>query len=156
MKTYIGIDNGVTGSIGIINQNITSYHHMPVRTEKSYTKSKQQITRIDWAEFESILSQYSNTMVLVERPFTGQNYKAVVSAARALESILCVLERHLVPYEYIDSREWQKALIPGVTGKDLKRASLSVGKRLFPTVEFKGFADADGLLIAEYARRKNL
>jgi len=60
------------------------------------------------------------------------------------------------PYEYIDSKEWQKVLLPkGIKGSDeLKKASLDIGKRMFPTLKIK--KDADGLLIAEYLRRKYL
>jgi hypothetical protein len=59
---------------------------------------------------------------------------------------------------YIDSKEWQKEMLPkGVKGSDeLKKLSLDIGNRLFP--QFRDFKhpDRDSLLICEYARRKNL
>jgi hypothetical protein len=72
---------------------------------------------------------------------------------RALEATLIALEEMEWPYSYIDSKEWQKVMLPsGLKGSDLlKKASLDVGKRLFPTLNIK--KDADGLLIAEYMRR---
>jgi hypothetical protein len=69
---------------------------------------------------------------------------------------LIALEESQWAYEYIDSKEWQKSLLPkGLKGsEELKKASLDVGKRLFPSLDIK--KDADGLLIAEYLRRKNV
>ena len=60
--------------------------------------------------------------------------------------------------EYVDSKKWQKALLPiGIKGsEELKKASLEVGKKLFPTINFKGFKDADALLIAEFYRRREV
>ena len=79
-----------------------------------------------------------------------------MSAIRALEATLIALEILEMPYEYIDSKEWQKGLLPeGLKGEALKPASLDVGRRLFPKIDFKGFADADSLLIAEYQRKRN-
>jgi hypothetical protein len=82
-------------------------------------------------------------------------FNATLSAIRALEATLIALERSQFPYEYIDSKEWQKVLLPkGLKGSDeLKAASLDIGKRLFPSLDIK--KDADGLLIAEYMRRRD-
>lgn len=78
-----------------------------------------------------------------------------MSAIRALEATLTVLEFLKIPYAFCDSKEWQRELLPkGLRKEELKTASLQVGKRLFPSVNFDGFKDADGLLIAEYCRRK--
>jgi hypothetical protein len=79
---------------------------------------------------------------------------ASMSAMRALESTLIVLELHNIPFVYLDSKEWQQVLLPKSLKKDdLKKASLDIGKRLFPKLPLKG--DADGILIAEYLKRKN-
>ena len=97
------------------------------------------------------------TKVFLERPFTGKFNKANVSAARALESTLIALERMELPFEYVDSKEWQKEMLPkGIKGTpELKKASLDIGCRLFPKhkEKIKKHGDADGLLIAEYYRR---
>ena len=158
-KTYIGVDNGTTGSIGILADGKTLYVHTPTKKELSYTKKKQYISRIDTAKLADLLDEFAmdNAIAILERPLVNPGrFKATVSGVRALEATLIVLEMLKVPYQYIDSKEWQKALLPsGLKGNELKKASLEVGKRLFPQVDFSGFKDADGLLIAEYARRKN-
>ena len=76
-------------------------------------------------------------------------------AVRAFEATIVALEQLHIPYQYIDSKEWQKALLPkGCKGKELKKASHDIATRLFPVITLKKNEDADGLLIAEYAKRK--
>jgi len=160
-KIYVGVDNGVSGSIGIIFDDGTYLHYpTPIKTQQSYTKAKQNISRIDCEELCKIFEPLApeDVFVVLERPMVNPTrFKASVSAVRALEATLIVVERRCYPYLYLDSREWQKVMLPsGLEGPDLKIASLDIGKRLFPKIEWKKLKDADGLLMAEYARRKGL
>lgn len=83
-------------------------------------------------------------------------FRATVSAIRALEATLIIIEDLKLPYKYIDSREWQKALLPkDLEKEELKKASLQIGKRMFPNINFDSFTDADGLLIAKYGSMNN-
>ena len=71
---------------------------------------------------------------------------------------MIILESLDIPYYYIDSKEWQKELLPKHSKKDidLKFMACEVAKRMFPKLFRKRkIKDADGLLIAEYARRKH-
>ena len=164
MKTYIGIDNGVTGSIGIIytRQGVSVQRHMPVIKCLNYTKSKQFLNRVNGTALTEFLREYhqpcSNTMAAIERPMVNPGrFKATISAVRCLEAVLIVLELLKIPYMYIDSKEWQRELLPSGLQKDeLKVASMQVGQRLFPHIDFSSFDDADGILIAEYIKRKSL
>jgi hypothetical protein len=156
MKTFCGIDNGVTGTIGIIKED-SIFVKTPVKLEQSYTKKKQNISRIKVHELKKILD-VGIDFALIERPFTDpKKFKATLSAMRSLEATLIIVELLKIPYAYIDSKEWQKALLPaGVKGSvDLKKASLDVGCRLFPmhSEAIVKHGDADGILIAEYCRR---
>lgn len=161
-KYYIGIDNGVSGSIGVVNSNATVSHYYltPTRLCLNYTKEAKNINRVCVVAMEKILSQFpSSSLVLLERPMVNPGrFAATASALRALEATLIVLERLGMPFVYIDSKEWQTPMLPkGIKGSDaLKAASLDVGSRLFPHLQdlFKG--DADGILIAENARRMRL
>ena len=49
LKFYIGIDNGVTGSIGIVGKDLTYYNMVktPVISGQDYTKAKKNISRVD-------------------------------------------------------------------------------------------------------------
>lgn len=160
MRTYIGLDNGVSGSIGIINDNGPKLFKTPIKNQLSYTKTKQNINRIDVPELILLLQPFASpqTKLWIERPMVNPTrFKATMSAIRALEATLIALEILQMPYEYIDSKEWQKHLLPeGLKGDALKPASLDIGRRLFPSIDFKGFNDADSLLMAEYQRRRDV
>lgn len=163
MNIYIGFDNGVTNNgIGVITDNSeASLYPLPTKRELSYTKEAKHITRIDFDAlceiFEKLQARYlgDNFIVGLERPMVNSTrFNASLSAVRALEATLIAVEQHSLRYEYIDSKEWQKELLPkNIKGSDeLKNASLDVGKRMFPNLVIK--KDADGLLMAEYLRRK--
>lgn len=166
-KVYIGIDNGVTGTISIYNKKEVDHFPVPTKKELSYTKTKQYITRIDINSLIRKIDFYvgdssAKALCLVERPMVNpMRFKASMSAIRALEATLIVLEDLKIPYQYIDSKEWQKEFLPkkilNLKSKnksaELKKSAIDVARRLFPDIKTK---DADSLLIMEYARRKNL
>lgn len=163
-KVYIGIDNGVSGSIAIIGENIkTLYLATPTFVQQDYTKKKSNVTRIDTVAladlFESeVLDNYDvdDIIVGIERPMVNPTrFVATASALRAWEATLIVLDRLQLPYVIVDSKQWQRKLLPkGVTGSsELKKASLDVGNRLFPQFKEIKHSDRDGLLIAEYLRQ---
>lgn len=163
---YIGIDNGVSGSIGIIGdlRSLVDFKSTPIKKVQNYTKKKDMISRIDHSELLKILSSIASSgepvVVILERPMVNPTrFKATTSALRSFESTLVILEQLGIPYEFIDSKEWQKALLPaGVEGSaELKKASHDVGCRLFPahSTNINNHGDADGLLIAEYCRRRH-
>jgi hypothetical protein len=154
----VGIDNGVSGSLGVITQEKAFYYHTPIKKVLNYTKTKKWLNRINGVELKKILSSFNISKVLIERPMVNPGrFQATISAIRALEATLIILEDLRIPYEYCDSKEWQKVLLPKELEKEeLKEASLLVAKRLFPNIDYKGFSDGDGLLIAEWARRSSL
>ena len=160
-KIFVGIDNGVTATIGIVGDGIETRNlHTPVKKEQNYTKKKDNITRLEAKAFAEIFNQYdpNDVTVVMERPMVNPTrFKATTSALRCFEAELVIIEYLGLRLIYVDSKDWQREMLPkGVSGDDLKKASLDIGNRLFP--QFKDFKhpDRDGLLIAEYARRKNL
>lgn len=164
-SVYIGIDNGSTGSLGIIYRDGYSFRIMPTKTEQDYTQKKKNVTRLVLSTFQLWLDRATRskklvTKLMIERPLVNpKRFVATASALRFLEATLIVLEELGLPIEYIDSRKWQKMLLPiGCKGTpELKKASLQIGCRMFPLMMGKIIAhgDADGLLIAEYCRRMN-
>lgn len=160
---YIGIDNGVSGSIGIIDtdNNTQVYFPTPTFSQQNYTKTKANITRIDTEQLKELIGQYPLSTVVLERPMVNPaRFKATTSALRSLEATLIVVELLGHRLIYVDSKEWQRVLLPeGVKGSaDLKKASLDIGLRLFPGLSepIRKQKDADGILIAEWARRGSL
>lgn len=168
-KIYIGIDNGVTGTIGWVGENLgPGIEETPVKEEQSYTKTKKKINRIDYPRLFELLKNVqgplepAEVLVVIERPMINpMRFQASVSAARSLESTLIAVEQLGFPRIYVDSRQWQKMLLPqGCEGKELKKASMDIGCRLYPSGPteqiIRKHKDADALLIAEWARRENL
>lgn len=168
-RIYIGIDNGVTGTIAwVSNIHPSGFIETPVKSEQNYTREKKNVTRIDAKALEAVLFELMDRaqvspeecIAVIERPMVNpMRFMASCSALRALEATLIVLENLGIPRMYTDSRAWQKKLLPqGCKGEDLKRASEDIGLRLFPSLGpvIKKHKDADALLIAEWARREDL
>jgi len=153
---FIGIDNGISGSIGIIEEKLgtvkSAFIATPVIKCLSYTKEPQHIHRIDWRELAENLPK-TNVIALLERPLCNPRaFKATQSALRSLEATIIVLEMLDIPYSYCDSKEWQKEFLSSavIGHEDMKKASMQVGLELFPSngIFIKRHGDADGLLIA--------
>jgi hypothetical protein len=170
---FIGIDNGTTGSIGVVNTDgsYSSYVCTPTKKAQNYTKEKKEVTRIDTDSLEQVLKPYSSGFAFLERPMVNpMRFVATVSAVRALEATLIVLEKLKIPFEYLDSKKWQHLLLPSgiwkvstttngrtvqkADSKTLKKASKDVVTRMFANAMIDG--DGEGLLIAEYGRRQKL
>ena len=161
-KIYCGIDNGVSGSIGFVGDSIFPYFvKTPIKKEQDYTKAKKLITRLDCALFMDLFSSFNKNdiIVLIERPLVNPSrFLATTSALRCHEAELIMIEMMGIKHMFIDSKEWQRDILPkGILGSDeQKKASLDIGNRLFPMFDDFKHPDRDGLLIAEYGRRKNL
>jgi len=160
---YCGIDNGVTGTIGLVSNDKSLFYLTPVKLVTNYQKENKNINRIDVLRFLSIFSDYPSTSVkvFIERPMVNSTrFTSSISAVRALEATLICLEELGLGYEYVDSKPWQKDMLPsGIKGGPaLKKASMDAGIRLFPQFKemFEKHGDADGILIAEWARRNKL
>jgi len=161
--TFIAIDNGITGSVAILKMSgLIEHFKMCIKHEEDYTKDANFIHRIDYAELKNRLKQYAikdetnYPIAIIERPLKNPMlFRASISAVRALEAVLIVLENLHISYVFIDSREWQKLLLPGIVGKDeLKKASNILCEKLFPNITLKNDGDGDSILIAEYCKRK--
>jgi len=167
---YIGIDNGVTGTIAIVDgKGCGEMFKTPVIKQQDYTKKIQNVSRLDVHAVLKILrscieaeeTKSSNIKVIIERPFTNNNRiyaKAEHSAMRCFEAFLIIFDMLCLPYQIIDSRDWQKIMLGGRKGDDTKKLSMDKGLQLFPTQKeiIMRHKDADSLLMAEWARRVNL
>lgn len=163
MNCYIGWDNGIgTLAVTYSDRNATTVK-TPIRKCLNYTKKKGFISRLDYDKTKKILKEFikdSDTCICyLERPLVNPTrFKATISGIRILEAQETILEELKIPYRFIDSKEWQKVMLPsGVSGKDLKIICKQVASRLFPYLEqeMKKLKDCDALLIAEYARSKS-
>lgn len=157
-RAYIGIDNGISGSVGIIYEDGTyEFFKTPTNKAQDYTKAKQEVTRIKPKELADLFKYVGpGSQVLMERPMVNPKmFKNSMSAMRCYEATITILETLNLPYSVIDSKEWQKLLLPiGCAGEELKKASLDVGNRKFPDTKLIKHPDCDGMMIAEYCRIK--
>lgn len=171
MTLYIGIDNGVSGTVAHVGSAVpfgAEVWPTPVKEEQNYQKTKKNINRLDHARFavsikdlvERLLHATDEDVVRVvlEKPFVNpMNFVATSTSVRCFEAQLVVLEQLGLSYTYLDAKTWQKVLLPeGTKGRqEQKKASLDLGLRLFPQhADFiRKHKDADGLLIAEYCRK---
>jgi hypothetical protein len=155
-RIFIGIDNGVSGAVTILTEsgNIIAHIKTPVKNCLNYTKKKAFHNRVDFVQLHKELNFGSNytPFCMIERSMVNpMRWVASVSAIRCLEATEIVLEELQIPYQFIDSKEWQKVLLPsGLKGDQLKKAADDVAKRLFPKQKI---VNSDSLLIAEYCRR---
>lgn len=144
---FIGIDNGNTGTIGIVDKDGN-----PVLFEKTPVKTVKGVHRLNHEKLKEMLSRYSNAIVLIERPMINpQRFKASISATRCDEAEKVILEQLGIPYEVIDSKQWQHALFNGVYEHlTTKQASLELGNETFPEYLQHKHSDRDGILIAYF------
>ena len=155
-RMFCGIDNGVSGGITILNENgeVVLHEKTPVKRCLNYTKKKAFINRVVINELRETLKKAGeNTYCMIERPMVNPGrFAATISAMRCMEATEIVLEELLIPYQWIDSKEWQKELLPsGLKGDELKVAALQVATRLYPRLKV---VNADCLLIALHCRNK--
>lgn len=167
-RIFWGVDNGTTGTLACVGECGTHFIETPILKEQSYTKAKKIISRIDHVKLKQWIvgimgDKFSpqDVIAVLERPMINpQRFQASISAARSLEAMLCVIEDLGIPHMYVDSRDWQRKMLPsGIQGApELKKASMDIGLRLFPGQAdvIKKHKDADALLIAEHARREQL
>lgn len=149
---FVGIDNGVTGSIGVIKDNEYFLYKTPVRKCIDFNKKREkQVSRLDVNKFRELLNFNTfDVIIALERPLINpRNFYATLTAVRCFEAMLIVIEEYNYKYVVIDSKLWQrKYLGKDVRGADLKVVSKEKGLILFGD---KGnFKDYDGLFIAYY------
>ena len=166
MKT-IGLDNGATGSMAVwdSNTNVMTMYKLPTKKELDYTKKVKHITRIDYPLFRDLLQEIkkdtnNDIHVYMEKPFmAGAMFLMVsINAFRCMESQLIALEECQIGYTVINSKDWQKHILPsGIKGsKELKKASLDIARRLYPYLSEKlNLDNADSVLIAHHFKTES-
>lgn len=177
-KLFIGIDNGSSGSYTIINEcgELICFEHVPTFKIKKWATSNNKqghITVIDVNTLEQMLSKYiksidkENIYCFIERPavgFSGWSIWTSLSGIVAWVSVQYALLNLGIKYDTIDSKQWQKYLIPQALGKKdkskpmkrgdrnkyLKIESDKLAKELYPDIELKNSGDGDSINIAHY------
>ena len=107
-KIYIGIDNGVTGTVGCVGGFAPEIWETPTKNEQNYTKAKKNINRVSVPALKALLDNMvdgNNPMdciVLLERPMiNAMRFQASISAARSMEATLIAIEELGLPMRYV-------------------------------------------------------
>lgn len=167
-----GLDNGSTGTISCIDKVAGTLFFMktPSKIELDYTQDIKYINRIDtvelkkWFENNISLAKDDNRFIIVilERPMKNPTrFEQSISACRAFEATLIVLEELNLKYIVIDSKQWQHYFFGKNTSNiDLKLESMRKGldvlnknfKKQYNEISeiIQKHGDADSLLICQY------
>jgi hypothetical protein len=153
----VGIDNGVSGGLAAIGDDLLVLLPMP-------TLQARKGNEIDAAAVDAWLVDVAPRLVVIEEPGGSKSAKAATSMAGSFHTLrtICVLRK--IPYDRITPQAWQKVMLPGCKPGDTKRRALEVARRLWPSRDWRATPRCttphDGLidatLIAEWARRGGL
>jgi crossover junction endodeoxyribonuclease RuvC len=133
-NTYIGVDNGLSGAITVLQNNkIIEMVTMPIIDS---TKGKREY---DISAIILLFSKYPDATVVIEKSHAmpvlgvvqafnfGRQYGIIVGIVAALK----------MRYHIVHARRWQKTMLADVNTKDTKQASAIVAQRLFPETNFR-------------------
>lgn len=171
MKTYIGIDIGKKGAICVLNSDGIEIQPMPmIKDELAYSDLFDLIQHV---QNSTLTKTGGNPHVVFEKlgVIFGSSKATAFSMGYQSGAVEMMISLG-IPYTKVPAKQWQKDMFQGVdvikkTGKtsnDTKSMALIAAKRIFPhqkltfgdraTKPHDGIVDA--LLMAEYAKRKNL
>lgn len=151
---YIGIDPGLGGGIGAVDDNgrFVCCESMPVLTEGN---SKSIDARAAWLLVGDINSMSSyNAKVAIEKvgAMPGQGVTSMFNFGRSYGAIIGVVSTFLIPRHDVPPQVWKRH--HGLIGKD-KEASRGLAVKLFPAANLSKKKDhgmAEALLIAKWLR----
>lgn len=161
MKKYIGVDIGKNGGIVIIDGNQIDLHKMPLIGNQ-----------IDIKELSRLVN-HKDSVVVFEKlnSIFGTTKNTAFSMGHQVGILETICALNNLSFAEVPAKTWQKEMFQGVSevkktdGKRNTKAMAEIAAtRLFPTVSLKTSSRQttnqdgviDALLIAEYAKRKNL
>lgn len=161
MKEYIGIDIGKNGGIAILNNGHVVLHKMPLIGKQ-----------IDIKELSRLINHKDSVIVFEKlNSIFGTTKTTAFSMGHQVGILETICTLKNLAFLEIYAKTWQKEMFQGVSevkkadGKRNTKAMAEIAAtRLFPTVSLKTSSRQtknqdgviDALLIAEYAKRKNL
>ncbi len=161
-QVWIGIDPGVTGAFAAIRGSSCKFYDMPTI---EVATGKKRRNDYDVQGVISILNEASRNAITVtvaierQQAMPDQGVSSTFKTGLGFGILIGVLSALELPFELVAPVSWKKALMADMP-KD-KGASIVKAKQLFPWLagdlsRKKDHARADALLIAEYARRRQL
>lgn len=167
MKTYIGIDNGVSGGIVAIMQDggLVTKFETPIKRGKNANEvdiyGVKRCFEIIYRAIELIGHDRKLVVVVLEEPGGSKSAKAATSMAGSFHAFRGMFETLGIRWERITPARWQKQMLPGCKTGETKPRALARVSELWPGESWmasprckkasEGMVDA--ALIAEYGRR---
>lgn len=172
-KIYIGVDPGADGFVSVLSED-SGYEFLPIDGTPV-----QEVSDF-FGKF-----RLRNAVAVLEdvHAVFGSSAKGTFNFGFSKGMLLALLVAHRIPYALVAPKDWQNEVWVNadkeyasqkqkckdggektVRKVDTKATSINAARRLFPTVDFRKSDKAkkphdgkvDALLMAEYARRKNL
>lgn len=162
MKTYLGIDNGVTGALAWINGLGSLIQWWPIPIQKA-----RKGNEIDVLSLKRLIQDASinpaDTMVVIEEPGGSKSARAATSMAGSFHALRATFVLLGFPVSRITPQEWQKAILRCAPG-DTKKVAETTARQLWPEEQWLATGKCckpheggvDAALIAHYAKTKNL
>lgn len=174
MKKYIGIDPGAQGFIAVIDPTDCSYSFLSIADSTEHEISEFLLGEAFSSDVAAVLEDVHSIF--------GSSAKSTFNFGHIKGLLTGMLIANRIPYTLVQPKEWQgeiwtnadkayKSQTTTVAGKekskrviDTKTTSIKAAQRLFPSVDLRRNEQCrkiddnkcDALLMAEYARRKNL
>jgi len=159
---YIGVDNGISGGLAIIQgREILELIVMPIIVGSNNRNEYDTFSII------KILRKYQKDSVMIIEKAQAMPKLGTVQAFSfgklygIILGLVCALK---IPYIIVHSRTWQKEMFRDISFDNTKQASVMIAKRLYPQQSFlpterskkahDGMTDA--LLIALYGQRHRI
>ena len=162
-RIVIGIDPGLAGGIAILDGDDTEVHIMPTLKDprgRGKTINTHRIVEIIEGTLKEGLPR-PHVVIEAQRPMPQQGVRSMFSLGKGSGVVEGVCAALRLPCEFVDARQWQKAMFAGIPHRDTKAAAILKAKQLYPNVSLlatdrcrkahDGLADA--LLIATYGQR---
>lgn len=162
-KAYMGIDPGAKGVVAIVAPYINTKEFVFISELNYYQLSE---------EFARIREQYPNIACVMEdvHAIFGSSAKATFNFGLIKGVLIGLLCANKIPFTLINPQKWQREMwehcdvVKDGSKTNQKATSLNCATRLFPNMDFRRSQRCkkpddnlvDALLMAEYARRRNL
>lgn len=154
MRTFMGIDPGINGSIAVIENTGMIEYHVPTPIIK-LLKNDYDISEMH-NELQSIKARFEIEICILEKAqaMPGQGVTGMFNYGKGFGIWLALLTANYIPFMCVHPRVWANLLLKG-TGLEGKERNYARAIQLFPQWKpelKKERTYADSLLLAEYGR----
>ena len=145
-KLYIGIDPGKSGAIAFLPPEGDPW-------TVGLDETDHDIKRVLWDADRVANFEGWETLAILEKVHSSpqMGVKSAFSFGQSFGKLEMLLACFEVPFEYVTPAKWQGDMKCRTKGD--KNVTKAAAQRLFPSIKIT-HRNADALLLAEYARRK--